>query len=130
MDIVDTIRDQGFRRWYERQLIESHAWLVTGFLALIMTAIAVEMIAFRESIGGFLALVGVGGSGAALCLYAWLRFNRQLFVAEHVAEQATCAACRSYGKLAFVSASHVEGTVIGRAIRVRCRRCGHEWAIA
>ena len=130
MDIAETIREQGFRRWYERQLVESHAWLVTGFLALILTAAAVEMIAFRESIGGFLALVAVGGGGAALCLYAWRRFTRQLFLAEHVAGQATCAACRTYGKLAFVSASRPEGAAIGRAVRVRCRRCGHEWAIA
>ena len=130
MDIAETIREQGFRRWYERQLIESHLWLVTGFLSLIMTAIVIEVIAFRESIAGMLTLLAVGAGGAALCLYAWLRFNRQLFLAEHVAEQATCGACRTYGKLAIVSASRDASAITGRAIRVRCRVCGHEWAIA
>ena len=130
MDAADDIREQGFRRWYERQLLESHLWLVTGFLSLIMTAIAIEVIAFRESIAGMLTLLAVGAGGAALCLYAWLRFNRQLFLAEHVAEQATCGACRTYGRLAFVSASRDASAVTGRAIRVRCRACGHEWAIA
>jgi len=130
MDLADSIREQSFRRWYERQLVESHAWLVTGFLALIMTAMAIEVIAFRESIGGMLMLLAVGGGGAALCLYAWLRFNRQLFLAEHIAEQATCSACRAYGKLAYVSASRDAGAAAGHAIRVRCRACGHEWVIA
>ena len=50
-----------------------------------MTLIAIEVIAFRESIGGMLALIALGGGGVALCLYAWLRFNRQLFFAEHIA---------------------------------------------
>ena len=129
MDAADAIREQGFRRWYERQLIEGHAWLVTGFLSLILTAIAIEVISFGDSIGGMLVLLAVGAGGAALCLYAWLRFNRQLFLAEHVAEQATCQACRAYAKLVFVSASHDASAVQGRSIRVRCRKCGHEWAI-
>jgi hypothetical protein len=36
----EAIRKRGFRRWYERQLCESHAHLVTGLLSLIMMAIA------------------------------------------------------------------------------------------
>jgi fermentation-respiration switch protein FrsA (DUF1100 family) len=124
MDAADAIREQGFRRWYERQLIEGHAWLVTGFLSLILTAIAIEVIAFGESIGGMLVLLAVGAGGAALCLYAWLRFNRQLFLAEHVAEQATC---QPYGKLAFVSASHDASAV--RTLRSASAAAAAEWAI-
>ena len=130
MDLVESIRAMGFRRWYERQLIESHAWLVTGFLSLIMTALAFEMIAFRESLGGFLSLVAVGGGGVALSLYAWLRFNRQLFMAEHVAGQATCTSCRTYGRIAFVSLAADVRAPTGGQMHVRCRACGHEWSIA
>ena len=130
MDLPESLRAQGFRRWYERQLVESHAWLVTGILSLIMTLIAIEVIEFRETLGGFLMLLAIGGAGAALCLYAWLRFNRQLFMAEHVASQATCTSCRTYGKLAFVSASYDTRAPSGNAVKVRCRSCGHEWAIA
>jgi hypothetical protein len=130
MDHAESIRALGFRRWYERQLVESHLWLVTGFLSLIMCTIAIEVIAFRESIFGFMALLAIGGAGAALCAYAWKRFNRQLGVAEHVAGQATCLRCRTYGKLAFVSASRDADAVLGRSVRVRCRDCGHEWSIA
>lgn len=130
MDLAESLRNRSFRRWYERQLVECHAWLVTGFLALIMTLIAIEVVAFRESLAGLLALLAIGAAGAALCLYAWLRFNRQLAIAEHVAEQATCASCRTYGRLAFVSERRDDGAVTGRTVRVRCRKCGHEWAIA
>ncbi|CAG1002086.1 hypothetical protein BURK1_02939 [Burkholderiales bacterium] len=130
MNLAESLRSHSFRRWYERQLVECHLWLVTGFLALIMTAIAVEMIAFRDSAAGMVAMIAIGGGGAALCLYAWLKFNRQLGLAEHVAGQATCSTCRTYGRLSFVSASHDAGAVMGWAVRVRCRSCGHEWSIA
>ena len=49
MGLADAIRRRGFRRWYERQLIEGHAYLVTGLLSLIMMAISIEMIDFRHS---------------------------------------------------------------------------------
>jgi hypothetical protein len=130
MDLAETLRDKGFRRWYERQLVESHAWLVTGFLSLIMCVIAIEVVAFRESVAGFVALMAVGGSGAAMCLYAWRRFTHQLGVAEHVASQATCGKCRTYGRLAFVSDSRNADAVLGCSVRVRCRGCGHVWSIA
>ena len=130
MDLAESLRAQGFRRWYERQLIESHAWLVTGFLSLIMTAIAIEVIAFRESFLGMLTLLAVGGAGATLCLYSWLRFNKQLFAAERIASQATCPDCRTYGRFTFVSMAIDLQSVAGRTVRVRCRHCGREWSIA
>ena len=35
MSPADGIRKLGFRRWYERQLIESHAYFLTCFLCMI-----------------------------------------------------------------------------------------------
>ena len=89
-----------------------------AFLALIMTLIAIEVIAFRESLGGFLTLLAIGGAGAALCLYAWLRFNRQLFLAEHIASQATCTSCRT------VRQARVRLRVVRRARAVGQRDAG------
>ena len=43
MASLDIIRKRGFRVWYERQLIETHAWLVTCFLGIIATASGVEI---------------------------------------------------------------------------------------
>jgi multisubunit Na+/H+ antiporter MnhG subunit len=38
----------GFRRWYERRLIESHAWLVTAFLCLVGMAAVFEAFSFSN----------------------------------------------------------------------------------
>ena len=86
--IADAIRKRGFRRWHERQLIEGHLWLVTGFLAMIMMAIALETVEFRSGPRGFFALVAVAVGGGALCVFAWKRFTAQLFRAEYLSERA------------------------------------------
>lgn len=130
MDHADTIRARGFRRWYERQLVESHLWLVVGLLALIGCAIAIETIAFRESLADFLALLATGGAGAALCGYAWTRFHRQLGFAEHIAGQATCGRCRNYGRFKVTSVGRGARVDDPDRLQVRCRDCGHEWSIA
>jgi hypothetical protein len=62
MPLDEAIRKRGFRRWHERQLYESHAHLVTGLLSLIMMAIAIEMIEFRASAAGLVALVTIATS--------------------------------------------------------------------
>jgi hypothetical protein len=36
MQVTEYIHRYGFRRWYERQLIESHAYLALAFVALIL----------------------------------------------------------------------------------------------
>ncbi|MFO1310452.1 MAG: hypothetical protein U1F41_00135 [Burkholderiales bacterium] len=127
--LADAIRARGFRRWYERQLYESHAHLLTGLLSLIMMALALEMIEFRQSASHFLLLVAIGVGGSWLCVFAWRRFTFQLFRAEYMAERATCVACSAYGRLAVVSAHPSPQSLTGCALHVRCRACGHEWTI-
>lgn len=129
MTIDEAIRKQGFRRWYERQLVEGHAWLVTGFLSLIMMAIALEVIDFRGSVAGLLVLLAVASGGATLCVVAWRQFTRLLFRAEHIAGQAVCGRCREYAKFTIVAATNAAGALDGRAMDVRCRKCAHEWTI-
>lgn len=36
MELAEGIRKIGFARWYERQLMEAHLYLVTAFLCLIL----------------------------------------------------------------------------------------------
>jgi hypothetical protein len=127
MRIDDALRQRGFRRWYERQLIESHAYLVTGFLSLIMMAIALETIAFRESLANALALTLVAGAGGWLSIFAWTRFKGLLTNAEALAEQAVCAQCRMYGRFEVVEAHDSAQALTGRSLTVRCRGCAHEW---
>jgi len=125
----DAIRKRGFRRWYERQLVESHAYLVTGFLSLIMMAIAIEESEFRGSAAGLLVLVTIAVAGGWICLFSWGRFNRLLFRAEHLAERATCSRCGTYGRFIVIGLRDAPDSVAGCSLDVRCRKCGHEWAI-
>jgi hypothetical protein len=129
MALDDAIREHGFRRWYERQLYESHAWLVTGLLAIIMMAVALEVLEFRRTAGDFALFAVIAVAGGALCLYAWRRFNVQLFRAEHLAGHATCAGCGAYAKFAVVASRDAPDAVFGCALDVRCRRCGHGWTL-
>ena len=130
MRLDEAIRRDGFRRWYERQLYEGHAYLVTGFLALIMMAIALEVISFRRSAAGLLALIAIGAAGGALCVFAWRRFTALLSRAEYVAERAVCPACHVYAKFRIEHADDAPGSICGCTLAVRCRSCGHGWTIA
>jgi hypothetical protein len=127
--LADAIRKRGFRRWYERQLYESHAHLLTGLLSLIMMGVALEMIQFRGSVMALAALVAIGLAGCLLCVFAWRQFTHLLFRAEYVAERATCATCANYGRFEILSAREVRDSLTGCALHVRCRQCRHEWTI-
>ncbi len=127
MPLDEAIRRGGFRRWYERQLIESHAWLVTAFLALIMMAIALETVDFGEPVANVIALVLVALAGGAIVLYALQRFRVLMTRAESLAGQAVCAECRSYARFDVVQARDSSEAISGRRLRVRCRGCAHEW---
>jgi hypothetical protein len=129
MAFDDALRQRGFRRWYERQLIESHAYLVTGLLALIMMAIALEVTQFRSSVASLLFLVAVAGAGGVVCVLAWRRFSDTLFRAETLAEQAVCPGCGAYARFEVVSAHASPDTVSGQVVHVRCRQCAHAWRI-
>jgi hypothetical protein len=129
MALDDALRQRGFRRWYERQLIEAHAYLVTGFLALIMMLVALEVVEFRSSAANLLFLVAVACAGGVVCVFAWRRFSATLFRAEAIAEQAVCPGCATYGRFAVVSAHDSPDTVSGRVVHVRCRQCAHAWRI-
>jgi formate dehydrogenase maturation protein FdhE len=129
MALDDALRQRGFRRWYERQLIESHVYLVTGFLSLIMMAVALEVTEFRSSAANFAFLVAVALAGALVCIGSWRKFTEILFRAEAVAEQAVCPMCGTYGRFDVVSARDATDAVTGRIVDVRCRTCAHEWPI-
>jgi hypothetical protein len=127
MSFDDALRKRGFRRWYERQLVESHAYLVTGLLSLIMMAIAIEVIEFRESLPNALVLALIAASGGWLAIFAWKQFTKLLFRAESLAGQAVCGECRAYGKFDVMEAHDSSEALTGRSLVVRCRQCQHQW---
>jgi len=141
MTLADEIGKRGFRRWYERQLIESHLYLVLGFLSMIVAFGCVEAVTTH---GGALKaiplLVAAFGSG----IVAWLSWNRYAAMmarAWRLAGAATCKSCGTYGLLRVVGGSRsprVEydaNGVIAPAdpnadwARVQCKHCGNEWTL-
>jgi len=140
MTAADGIRKHGFRRWYERQLIEYHAWFVTCFLCMIVVAALLESLNLRSPGTGSLTAAAITFSAVILGVVAWRRYMVILDRAEWVAEQSNCPACGYYGSLAveaagFDTMAAAEKRTATRAesgtawIRVRCRKCGHEWTI-
>ena len=121
MQLAEGIRKHGFRKWYERELIQSHAHLVLTILCTIGLLSVFEV--FRKATPGEkLFDLGAIALFAAVGVWALRRYLYLLMHAENSANQAVCSACEAYGRLA-VAAEEAHG----RRLRVRCTRCGHEW---
>jgi hypothetical protein len=134
MPVTEYIRRFGFRRWYERQLIESHAYLALGFIALIMMLAGAEVMSDMKSGMGYLSILLMAALGGILMVVAWRRFNALLARAEQFAEAATCASCGAWGKFRVLGqeiTSEDDPPESGRPhwLRVRCAACGNEWKI-
>jgi len=133
--IGEEIRRRGFRRWYERQLIESHAYLVTAFLALILLLAGFEAMGeLRGSPVYYAAIVGIAAGAGVLMWVAWQRFSVLLARAELFAESAACPRCRAWGKFEVLAAEAVaddDPPEAGRPhwLRVRCKRCAEQWRV-
>jgi hypothetical protein len=112
----------GFRRWYERQLIESHAWLVTCFLCLIAIAAALEVLSFRENVLGAVLSAGFVVVAGRIGWFGLQRYRLLMDQAERLAEDSTCRGCTAYGIFNVLQESP--------RMTVRCRKCGHEWTFS
>jgi len=125
----------GFRDWYERELIEGHAYFVTCILSLILTAACVEQLDWRGPLDQLGMTLFALVLGAALCVGALQRYSFLLARAECFGAQSNCTTCKTYGVLQVVGAGLTDGhaSILGRAdntwIGVRCKKCGYEWRI-
>jgi hypothetical protein len=130
---AEGISKLGFRRWYERQLIESHAYLVTGFLSLILAIACMEQFSMRgPAAKALLMIILIAGAGM-LCLATLKRYRVVLERAERLAEQSVCGQCGVYGVLRLV-ASRTGGGAPGagpeeEVLTVECRKCAHQWTM-
>lgn len=122
MDPALGIGKLGFKRWYERQLIEGHAWLITCVLCLLAVAACLEELSFRGPLSQALALGAFVFAAGAVAVYGWDRYRTIMVTAERVAERSTCESCRAYAAFRLIGTE-------GGAMRVRCRKCAHEWRI-
>ena len=127
VDLAEGIRRFGFRRWYERQLIESHVYFVTAFLSLIVVVAGLEGYNATAQGSTRLLMVALVAGGGILCAWAFRRYQFMLGRAVRAAEHSTCGQCSTYGALEVVRWS-TEGKPAPR-LTVRCRKCAHEWQI-
>jgi hypothetical protein len=118
MEPADSISRLGFARWYERRLIEGHAWFISGFVCMIAIAACFEELSFRGSVLRLLAYVIVVAAAAAIGIYGLVRYQQILSEAERLGEHATCGACGAYARFKLISPS-----------QVRCRKCDNEWRL-
>jgi len=134
MSLSEGIRRIGFRRWYERQLIESHVYLVTCFLSMVVVLACFEGFSFRMPAWETLMRLAAMMAGGAVCWWTLRRYLAMLNFAVHAAERSVCGKCRAYSaiELAGTSAHRpaVEDEGYGpQRVGVRCRKCGNEWII-
>jgi len=136
MDLASRIRKLGFRKWYERQLIDCHLALTTCFLCAITVAACLEAVSFAEFgwkpaslLAGVFAAIGLGW-------YSWRRYITVLQRAEAYGSHSSCPACNTYAKFEILASGHAaEGPYLDPKadplpypwLRVRCRKCGAAW---
>jgi hypothetical protein len=114
----------GFRRWYERQLIEGHVWFVTCFLCMIVVAACLEQLDVSGPFLQFVWNAALVVAAAYVCFKSLRWYNFLLARAETLGAQSSCKECSTYGILKVVDAGHGGES---SWIRVRCKKCGHEW---
>ena len=121
--LASGVRRVGFRKWYERELLSSHAHLLLCFLATI------------GLIGSFEAMRGASAADklmdalfilicATIGLWALRRYLYLLMHAEEMANQANCPQCATYGRLTLVQEDRRTGDAL-----VCCKKCKHTWTI-
>lgn len=141
MQLARDVSKRGFRSWYERQLLESHLYLITCILCALVVLACVEGISLRENVVRGIVLLLVGAGSGLVSVLAWQRYTVLMVRAQRLADKATCAKCGVYGILRVTDASRIAHPVyddqgVSKAddadaawLRVQCKRCGHEWTI-
>ena len=122
MEPAHSIGRLGFRKWYERQLIEAHAWLVTCLLVGIAIAVALEGLSFRRPFYEWAPLVGLLFVGGLIVWHGMRRFGLLMEEANRLAEHSTCEACGAYGRFQVIEEYPTR-------MRVCCRKCSHRWML-
>ena len=121
MEPARSIGKLGFRRWYERQLIESHAWLISSLLCAIAIAASLEAMTFRELPKAAITLTFVFFA-ALVCWHGLQRYRAIMQEAERIGEFSTCGSCSTYARFQVIDEYP--------KMNVRCKKCSHVWTIS
>lgn len=125
MTLGEALRKRGFRKWYERELLSSHAHMVLLLLCAIGLLGAFEVFSRNASQLDQLIDVAAVILFGAVGVWSLRRYFYLLMHAEQVANQAVCAQCEAYGRFSLVRESRA-----GDELTVQCKKCQHEWLIS
>jgi hypothetical protein len=121
--LAEGVRRFGFRKWYERELLSSHAHLLLTLLSSIALIGILEGFGSGtrdEKLRDVLFFIASGAIG----LWSLRRYLYLLMHAEEVANQANCPDCGVYGRFDVMGEDRRSGQTA-----VCCRACRHEWTI-
>lgn len=123
--LADGIQRMGFRKWYERELLSSHAHMALALVAAVAMMASFE--AFRgASAGEKLMNTAFVLVCAAIALWSMRRYLYLLMHAEEMANQANCAQCQAYGLLKLQEGEDRRPSAQS-LVPVCCKRCGFRW---
>ncbi len=123
MEPADSMRRLGFRRWYERQLVDGFACMVTAVLCAILILVCVEAANFLAPNARLAWLLVICFVAGAAMITTLRRFLTVLARAERYGVHSHCSACGAYARFELL-AEEPAGV-----LRVRCRQCRHEWCL-
>jgi predicted Zn finger-like uncharacterized protein len=124
MKLADGIRKHGFSKWYERELLQSHAHLVLTFLCAIGLFAAFEGLGRFRSLSDQLTNIVAIGCSAVIGVWALRRYLYLLLHAETLAHQAQCPHCKTYARFTLLAEDRAT-----EAVDVQCKKCEHRWHI-
>ncbi len=125
----------GFQKWYERQLRESHVWLVTAFVSLIFLTIGFELFSSRERIVTALVTTVMIVSGLSISWFAFKKYSRSIRLSRSVGDIVRCPPC-GYPSFSVVRReipginnmpTRITHDLNRDGLLVSCRRCHHQW---
>ena len=129
--LKELINEDGFRHWYEGELIRAFGLMALGVLLLLLGVSAIEVF-FHLGPGWPLdrlaalasSLVGVFCAGLS-----WLKFSSLIARAELLANQAVCSNCKAYGRLV-VDEERLDTETMDRVLNCKCQKCGHMFVMS
>lgn len=135
MNTADRLRQLGFQRWYERVLLESHAWLALCFLGMILAFCGIEVMGNRGDPMRTAFGLAATAVGTYLVVSGMHRYRRLMILAARLNNRATCRRCKSYGAFTLTAAGTPDADAephehVPDWFKVRCDKCAHEWTIA
>ena len=129
--LKDLINEDGFRHWYEGELIRAFGLMALGVLLLILGVSALEV--FFSLGPGWpldrLAALASSLIGVFLAGLCWLKFSSLIARAELLANQAVCSNCQAYGRL-LVDDERPDTESLERVLNCTCQKCQHRFVMS